>query len=195
MVLGTGQSLKVWRYGNLILPDTTSIYQYCLSMLGKAQFMIQWPEKRPSWSHLDLPKGILCRKICNAKVYHQNIGASWRCSIIFPIQGPFQSPSSRNTVASSFSFSISSISMSVLEGNLVSCFLRNFPTFYTVFQHTSQNSPGLLQFIQRETFCVSVAVHQKDLGFPQIQRDAMEKGWQNVIFMGFDGSLWRFIGI
>ena len=42
MVLGTGQSLKVWRYGNLILPDTTSIYQYCLSMLGKAQFMIQW---------------------------------------------------------------------------------------------------------------------------------------------------------
>jgi hypothetical protein len=42
---------------------------------------------------------------------------------------------------------------------------------------------------------VSVAVHQKDLGFPQIQRDAMEKGWQNVIFMGFDGSLWRFIGI
>ena len=168
--------------------NTTRYYQYLPVLFEHARKSSVYDpvtEKRPSWSHLDLPKGILCRKICNAKVYHQNIGAIFKN---VPSSSPFRVHSIiKNTVASSFSFSISSISMPVLEGNFVSCFLTNFPTFYTVSQHTSQNSPifaRLLQFIQRETFCVSVAVHQKDLAFPQIQRDAIGKRMTRCDFYG-----------
>lgn len=194
MVLGTGQSLKVWRYGNLILPDTTSIYQYCLSMLGKAQFMIQWLKNALLGAISIFQRAFYAEKSAMQKF---TIKISERPEDV-PSSSPFRVHFNPHHQEHSgfiifllhfLHFDVSSWREPCL------LFFEEFPYFLYSFPAHLAEFTGLLQFIQRETFCVSVAVHQKDLGFPQIQRDAMEKGWQNVIFMGFDGSLWRFIGI
>ena len=133
MVLGTGQSLKIWRYGNLILPDTTSIYQYCLSMLGKAQFMIQWLKNALLGAISIFQRAFYAEKSAMQKF---TIKISERYLKMFhhlPHSGSISIPIIKNTVASSFSFSISSISMSVLEGNLCLLFFDEFPYFLYSF--------------------------------------------------------------
>ena len=180
------------------MADTTRYYQYLpglfFRMLGKAQFMIQWLTNALLGAISIFQRAFYAEKTAMQKF---PIKISERPEDV-PSSSPFRVHFNPHHQEHSgfiifllhfLHFDASSWrEPCLLFFDEVSYFLYSFPANLAEFAR-------LLQFIQRETFCVSVAVHQKDLGFPQLQRDAMEKGWQDVIFMGFDGSWWRFIGI
>ena len=194
MVLGTGQSLKIWRYGNLILPDTTSIYQYCLSMLGKAQFMIQW-----------LKNALLGAISIFQRVFYAEKSAMQKFTIKIserPEDVPSSSPfrvhfNPHHQEHSGFiifllhflHFDVSSWREPCL------LFFDEFPYFLYSFPAHLVEFARLLQFIQRETFCVSVAVHQRTWVFHKssvmpLKKD--DKMWFLWDLMGLYGDLLGF---